>query len=141
MNYAYWKQYDNKNYSFEEAFNIVKADRNIEMRAMKSDSYKEIRIDYDSLVNKNIEDVELPLWAIRDNYWHLYVPDYEMEEKVEVLRDYLEEVYQVDNRFYDVDKMDIGEIFNQFELHVFDDNIRMKILLWLLDNDMIPKRY
>ena len=141
MNYAYWKQFDNKNYSFEEAFNIVKDNKNIEMRAMKPDSYKEIRIDYDSLVNKNIEDVELPLWAIRDNYWHLFVPDYEMEDKVEELRDYLDSIYEVDSRFYDVSKMDIDDIFNQLDDHVLDDQLRMKIIFWLRDNDMIPKRY
>lgn len=139
MDYAYWKEYDNKNYSFEDALKILQENKNMQMRVHQNDSYKEIRIDSNNLP-ENIDDISIPLWAIRDPYWHLYVPDYEMEEKVEVLRDYLEEVYQVDNRFYDVDKMDIGEIFNQFELHVFDDNIRMKILLWLLDNDMIQKR-
>jgi len=139
MDYAYWKEYDNKNYSFEDALKILQENKNMQMRVHQNDSYKEIRIDNNNLP-ENIDDISIPLWAIRDPYWHLYVPDYEMEEKVEVLRDYLEEVYQVDNRFYDVDKMDIGEIFNQFELHVFDDNIRMKILLWLLDNDMIQKR-
>lgn len=141
MEYVYWKQYDNKNYSFEEAFNIIKDNRNVQMRVVKPDSYKEIRIDYDSLSNKNIEDVELPLWAIRDNYWHLYVPDYEKENKVDELRDYLESVYDVDSRFYDVQKMDISEIFSQLDDHVLNDDLRMEIILWLRDNNKIQQKY
>jgi hypothetical protein len=141
MEYAYWKQYDNNNYSFEEAFNIVKNDRNIQMRVIKPDSYKEIRIDYDSLANKNMEDIELPLWAIRDNYWHLYEPDYEMEYKVDELRDYLDSVYDVDSRFYNISKMDISDIFSQLDDNVLDDKLRMEIIFWLRDNNKIKQKY
>ena len=64
-----------------------------------------------------------------------------MENQVNELRDYLDDVYQVDTRFYDINKMTIGQIFDQFDTNVFDDDIRIKILLWLRDNNMIPKRY
>ena len=140
MNYAYWKQYDNKNYSFDNALNIVRKNNEIQMRVRKPNSYNELRIDKDNLPQNN-EDIELPLWAIKDQYWHLYVPDYDMEYKVDELRDYLESVCDVDSRFYDVQKMDILEIFTQLDDHVLTDQLRMEIIFWLRDNNMIPKRY
>lgn len=142
MNYAYWKPYDNKNYSLEEAIKemLKYPQKDIEMRVYKDESYKMIAIDKEHLP-EDLDNLQLPLWAIRDPYWHLYIPDHDTEDKVDELRDYLNEVYQVDSRFYDVDKMDIGEIFDQFEMNVFDDDIRMKILFWLRDNNMIKKLY
>ena len=140
MNYVYWKPYDNKNYSFDDALNIVRKNNEIQMRVRKPNSYNELRIDKDNLP-QNDEDIELPLWAIKDSYWHLYVPNYGMEDKVDELRDYLESVCDVDSRFYDVQKMDILEIFTQLDDHVLTDQLRMEIIFWLRDNDMIPKRY
>ena len=140
MNYVYWKPYDNKNYSFDDALNIVRKNNEIQMRVRKPNSYNELRIDKDNLPQNN-EDIELPLWAIQDQYWHLYVPDYDMEYKVDELRDYLESVCDVDSRFYDVQKMDILEIFTQLDDHVLTDQLRMEIIFWLRDNNMIPKRY
>ena len=140
MNYVYWKPYDNKNYSFDDALNIVRKNNEIQMRVRKPNSYNELRIDKDNLPQNN-EDIELPLWAINDQYWHLYVPDYDMEYKVDELRDYLESVCDVDSRFYDVQKMDILEIFTQLDDHVLTDQLRMEIIFWLRDNNMIPKRY
>lgn len=140
MNYVYWKPYDNKNYSFDDALNIVRKNNEIQMRVRKPNSYNELRIDKDNLPQNN-EDIELPLWAIKDQYWHLYVPDYDMEYKVDELRDYLESVCDVDSRFYDVQKMDILEIFTQLDDHVLTDQLRMEIIFWLRDNNMIPKRY
>jgi len=140
MNYVYWKHYDNKNYSFDDALNIVRKNNEIQMRVRKPNSYNELRIDKDNLPQNN-EDIELPLWAIKDQYWHLYVPDYDMEYKVDELRDYLESVCDVDSRFYDVQKMDILEIFTQLDDHVLTDQLRMEIIFWLRDNNMIPKRY
>jgi hypothetical protein len=140
MNYVYWKPYDNKNYSFDDALNIARKNNEIQMRVRKPNSYNELRIDKDNLPQNN-EDIELPLWAIKDQYWHLYVPDYDMEYKVDELRDYLESVCDVDSRFYDVQKMDILEIFTQLDDHVLTDQLRMEIIFWLRDNNMIPKRY
>ena len=140
MEYVYWKQFDNKNYSFEEALSIIKKNNEIQMRVLKPNSYNEIRIDKDNLP-QNIEDIELPLWAINDQYWHLYVPDYEKEIKVDEIRDYLESVYDVDSRFYDVQKMDISEIFSQLDDHVLNDDLRMEIILWLRDNNKIQQKY
>jgi len=110
------------------------------MRVLKPNSYNEIRIDRDNLP-QNDEDIELPLWAIKDQYWHLYVPDYEKEDKVDELRDYLESVYDVDSRFYDVQKMSISEIFDQLNDHVLNDDLRMEIILWLRDNNKIQEKY
>ena len=142
MKYVYWKQFDNKNYSFEEALSIIKNNNinEIQMRVLKPNSHNEIRIDKDNLP-QNDEDIELPLWAFSDQYWHLYVPDYEMEDKVDKLRDYLESVYDVDSRFYDIRKMDISEIFSQLDDHVLNDDLRMEIIFWLRDNNKIQQKY
>ena len=140
MNYIYWKQFDNNNYSFDDALSIVRENNEIQMRVLKPNSHNEIRIDKDNLP-QNDEDIELPLWAFSDQYWHLYVPDYEMEDKVDELRDYLESVYDVDSRFYDVQKMNISEIFSQLDDHVLNDNLRMEIIFWLRDNNKIQQKY
>ncbi len=140
MDYAYWKPFDNNNYSFEEALKILQEHKDVQMRVWNDDSYKEIRIDRDNLP-KNINDISIPLWAIKDQYWHLYVPDYGKEDEVDKLRDYLESVYEVDSRFYDVQKMDISQIFSQLDDHVLNDDLRMEIILWLRDNNKIKLRY
>ena len=142
MDYTYWKKLDNYNYSFKGAIDIMmdSSQTDIEIRVQKTDSYKEVSINKNNLPN-NLDDISLPMWAINSTSWHIYVPDYDMENKVNELRDYLDDVYQVDTRFYDINKMTIGQIFDQFDTNVFDDDIRIKILLWLRDNNMIPKRY
>ena len=143
MNYAYWKLFDNKNYSLNEAIDMVLNNPNqkdIQMRLRKPNDYKELKFDKDNLP-KNLDDLELPMWAIKDPYWHLYVPDYEMESKVDEVRDYLDDVYEVDSRFWDIHKMDVGQVFNELDNHVLNDELRIKIILWLRDNNMIPNRY
>ena len=139
MQYAYWKPYDNKNYSFDEALKVLQEHKDVQMRVQQNDSYKEIRIDRDSLP-KNINDISIPLWAIKDPYWHLYIPDYDMEEKVEEIRDYFDSIYEVDSRFWDVDKMDISQIFDEIDNHVLNDDLRMEIIIWLRDNNKIKLR-
>lgn len=140
MEYIYWKKFDNNDYSFEDALRILRKNNQIQMRIKQIDSYKEIRIDKDNLPN-NIDDIELPLWAIKKNNWNLYIPDYEMEDIVNDLRYYLDSVYEVDSRFYDINKMDINDIFNQLDDYVFNEKLRMEIILWLRDNKKIKKRY
>ena len=140
MNYIYWKMFDNNNYSFNDALSIVRENNGVQMRVQKPNSYNEIRIDKNNLP-QNDEDIELPLWAIKDQYWHLYVPDYEKEAKVDELRDYLDSVYDVDSRFYDVQKMNISEVFDQLNDHVLNDDLRMEIILWLRDNNKIQEKY
>ena len=139
MEYAYWKPFDNKNYSFEEALKVLQENKDVQMRVHQNDSYKEIRIDRDSLP-KNIDDISIPLWAIKDQYWHLYIPDYDMEEKVEEIRDYFDSIYEVDSRFWDVNKMDVSQIFDEIDNHVLNDDLRMEIILWLRDNNKIKLR-
>ena len=139
MEYAYWKPYDNKNYSFEEALKVIQEHKDVQMRVHQNDSYKEIRIDRDSLP-KNINDISIPLWAIKDPYWHLYIPDYDMEEKVDDIRDYFNSIYEVDSRFWNVDKMDVSQIFDEIDNHVLNDDLRMEIILWLRDNNKIKLR-
>ena len=139
MEYAYWKPYDNKNYSFEEALKVLQENKDVQMRVHQNDSYKEIRIDRDSLP-KNIDDISIPLWAIKDQYWHLYVPDYDMEERVEEIRDYFDSIYEVDSRFWDVNKMNVSQIFDEIDNHVLNDDLRMEIILWLRDNNKIKLR-
>ena len=139
MEYAYWKPFDNKNYSFEEALKVLQENKDVQMRVHQNDSYKEIRIDRDSLP-KNIDDISIPLWAIKDQYWHLYVPDYDMEERVEEIRDYFDSIYEVDSRFWDVNKMDVSQIFDEIDNHVLNDDLRMEIILWLRDNNKIKLR-
>ena len=140
MDYIFWKQFDNLNYSFDEALSIIRQNNDVQMRVQKPNSYSEIRLDKDNLP-QNDEDIELPLWAVKDQYWHLYVPDYENEAKLNELRDYLESVHDVDLRFYDVQKMDVSDIFNQLDDYVLDDQLRMEIIFWLRDNNKIQKKY
>ena len=140
MDYIFWKNFDNLNYSFDEALSIIRQNNDVQMRVQKPNSYSEIRLDKDNLP-QNDEDIELPLWAVKDQYWHLYIPDYENEAKVNELRDYLESVHDVDSRFYDVQKMDVSDIFNQLDDYVLDDPLRMEIIFWLRDNNKIQKKY
>lgn len=143
MKYVYWKPFDNKNYSLNDAIDMVlnNPDRkDIQMRLQKPNDYKELKFDKDNLP-KNLDDLELPMWAINDPYWHLYVPDYEMESKVDEVRDYLDDVYEVDSRFYDIRKMNVGQVFNELDNHVLNDELRMEIILWLRDNNKIKSRW
>lgn len=140
MQYAYWKPYDNKNYSFDEALKVLQEHKDVQMRVRQNDSYKEIRIDRDSLPN-NIDDISIPLWAIKDPYWHLYIPDYDMEEKIQEIRDYFDSIYEVDSRFWDVDKMDVSQIFDEIDNHCLNDELRIEIIHWLRDNNKIKQRY
>lgn len=143
MNYTYWKPFDNKNYSINEAIDMVLNNPNqkdIQMRIKKPNDYKEFKFDKDNLP-KNIDDLELPMWAIKNPDWRLYVPDYEMEAKVEDARDYLDNVYEVDSRFWNIRTMSVDQVFNELDNNVLNDELRIKIILWLRDNNMIPRRH
>ena len=142
MDYAYWKRFNDKNYNILDAINLIKdnSDRkDFQLRNKQEGSWKEVKIDINEV--KNIDDIQLPLWVSKSDKWEIWIPDYDMESKVDDIRDYFDSICEIDTRFWKLSKMDISQIFDEIDNHCLNDELRMEIIYWLRDNNKIKLRY
>ena len=129
----------------DTAFDIVKNQEinDASMRVKDLNGYSYHVIGKNDLPSK-IEEITLPIGLLRSLEWEIVVPDYEMEEKLDELRYWLQ--YEVDNfeldtRFFDIDKMDIGDIWNRIDeqIVIHDEKLAYDIMMWLKETGRLNK--
>lgn len=129
----------------DTSFDIVKNQEinDASMRVKDLNGYSYHVIGKNDLPSK-IEEITLPIGLLRSLEWEIVVPDYEMEEKLDELRYWLQ--YEVDNfeldtRFFDIDKMDIGDIWNRIDeqIVIHDEKLAYDIMMWLKETGRLNK--
>lgn len=110
----YWKKYDNKFYNFEDAYKLWqklwKENKFPAIHVQESDYIQNLTLDETNLPN-NIEELSLPLWAIKSDKWEVFIPDNEKNQKAEEIADWIQDDlnFELDTRFYDESKMRISD--------------------------------
>jgi len=140
----YWKLYNDKFYSFDEAIKLWKElwEKKEFWPAIKvEENYQEIILDAKNIPS-NIDDLEIPLWAIKSNKWQILQPDSEKEQKLEEIENWIlyELDFDLDSRFYDASKMSIDDWWNQLNDHFIDEDIAYDIMIWLKNSKRINKK-
>ena len=129
----------------DTAFDIVKNQEinDASMRVKDLNGYSYHVIGKNDLPSK-IEEITLPIGLLRSLEWEIVVPDYEMEEKLDEPRYWLQ--YEVDNfeldtRFFDIDKMDIGDIWNRIDeqIIIHDEKLAYDIMMLLKETGRLNK--
>ena len=129
----------------DTAFDIVKNQEinDASMRVKDLNGYSYHVIGKNDLPSK-IEEITLPIGLLRSLEWEIVVPDYEMEEKLDELRYWLQ--YEVDNfeldtRFFDIDKMDIGDLWNRIDeqIIIHDEKLAYDIMMLLKETGRLNK--
>ena len=130
---------------FDTAFNIVKNqeinDASMRVKDLKGYSYHVI--GKNDLPSK-IEEITLPVGLLRSLDWEIVVPDYEMEEKLDELRYWLQyevDKFELDTRFFDIYKMSIADLWNRIDeqIVIHDEKLAYDIMMWLKETGRLNK--
>jgi hypothetical protein len=130
---------------FDTAFDIVKNqeinDASMRVKDLKGYSYHVI--GKNDLPSK-IEEITLPVGLLRSLDWEIVVPDYEMEEKLDELRYWLQyevDKFELDTRFFDIYKMSIADLWNRIDEQIVthDEKLAYDIMMWLKETGRLNK--
>jgi hypothetical protein len=130
---------------FDTAFDIVKNqeinDASMRVKDLKGYSYHVI--GKNDLPSK-IEEITLPVGLLRSLEWEIVVPDYEMEEKLDELRYWLQyevDKFELDTRFFDIYKMSIADLWNRIDKQIVthDEKLAYDIMMWLKETGRLNK--
>jgi hypothetical protein len=130
---------------FDTAFDIVKNqeinDASMRVKDLKGYSYHVI--GKNDLPSK-IEEITLPVGLLRSLDWEIVVPDYEMEEKLDELRYWLQyevDKFELDTRFFDIYKMSIADLWNRIDeqIVIHDEKLAYDIMMWLKETGRLNK--
>ena len=130
---------------FDTAFDIVKNqeinDASMRVKDLKGYSYHVI--GKNDLPSK-IEEITLPVGLLRSLDWEIVVPDYEMEEKLDELRYWLQyevDKFELDTRFFDIYKMSISDLWNRIDeqIVIHDEKLAYDIMMWLKETGRLNK--
>jgi hypothetical protein len=91
-----------------------------------------------------IEEITLPVGLLRSLDWEIVVPDYEMEEKLDELRYWLQyevDKFELDTRFFDIYKMSIADLWNRIDeqIVIHDEKLAYDIMMWLKETGRLNK--
>jgi hypothetical protein len=130
---------------FDTAFDIVKNQEINEasMRVKDLKGYLYHVIGKNDLPSK-IEEITLPVGLLRSLDWEIVVPDYEMEEKLDELRYWLQyevDKFELDTRFFDIYKMSIADLWNRIDEQIvtLDEKLAYDIMMWLKETGRLNK--
>ena len=130
---------------FDTAFDIVKNQEinDASMRVKDLNGYSYHVIGKNDLPSK-IEEITLPVGLLRSLDWEIVVPDYEMEEKLDELRYWLQyevDKFELDTRFFDIYKMSISDLWNRIDEQIVthDEKLAYDIMMWLKETGRLNK--
>lgn len=98
--------------------------------------YKDYTI-YDPAKIHNINDEKFSLEQIQSHEWNIIVPDNDMENKLDEIRDMMDDInLDIDSRFYDESRMDISSYWQLFENQFLlnNDDLKYHIMKWYYNN-------
>ena len=140
----YWKKYDNKFYSFEEAYQLWqklwKENKFTAIHVKESEFFGDLTFDGTNLP-EHIEELVLPLWATKSNKWEIFIPDDERNQKAEEIADWIQDDlnFELDTRFYDESKMRISDWWVQLNNQLIDEDVAFDIMMWLKETKRLDK--
>lgn len=136
----YWKLYNDSKYNFDEVIKLWKYlhEKKMFPAIEVEENYQKIHLDEENIPS-NINDIKIPLWAIRSNNWNILIKDFDKIRKLEEIRNYIEYElnYEPDSRFYDENKMDIYDWWQKFDDKFINDDLIYEIIMWLKENKKI----
>ena len=141
----YWKKYDNNFYSFEEAYQLwnklLKENKFPAIHVQESDYSQNLSFDKSNLPD-HIEELSLPLWAIKSDKWEILIPDDERNQKAEEIADWIQDDlnFELDTRFYDESRMKISDWWIQLTDQLIDEDVAFDIMMWLKETKRLNKQ-
>lgn len=83
----------------------------------------------------NLKELKFSLEEINSNDWYLLTTDIEKNLKREVIKDIMDDMnLDIDNRFYNKDRMDITDYWNLFDQQFIDEDLAYNIMMWFYYN-------
>lgn len=139
----YWKKYNNEFYNFEDAYALWQQlfkDKKFPAIHIQESVYKNLTFDETNLP-ANIEELVLPLWAIKNNQWEILIPDDEKNAKAEEIADWIQDDlnFELDTSFYDESKMSISDWWIQLNDQLIDEDVAFDIMMWLKETKRLDK--
>ena len=97
-----------------------------------------IKDEYSNIYDPNekgLNDLKFSIDQIQSNSWSILVLDNEMNLRLAEIRDIMHEInLNIDSRFYNEDKMDIGDYWMLFEGQFIKDELAYHIMKWFYHN-------
>lgn len=140
----YWKKYNNEFYNFEDAYALWKQlleEHNFPAIHVQESAYIQNLIFDKTNLPAHIEELSLPLWAIKSDKWEVLIPDNEKNQKAEEIADWIQDDlnFELDTRFYDESKMTISEWWKQLNDQLIDEDVAFDIMMWLKETKRLDK--
>jgi len=133
----YYKRYNDNYYDFDEAYDIIEKNnlKNVVMRVRNFASPYMVEVSYD-MIKENKKSISIPVWAAKSDKWSLWEPDYEKQNVVNEIADWMQDElkFDLDSRFYNADNMSIDDWWNQLNDHILIEDDCLAIMQWLKEN-------
>jgi len=140
----YWKKYDNKFYSFEEVYQLWqklwKENKFPAIHVQESEYIQNLTFDKTNLP-AHIEELVLPLWAMKSNKWEILIPDDERNQKAEEIAEWiLDDLnFELDTRYWHLDRMTIKDWWLNLNDQLIDEDVAFDIMMWLKESKRLNK--
>ena len=137
----YYKRFSDKEYTFDEAYDIIKESGN-KLLIMKTynkwTEQKEVVVTYEMIENLK-KDISIPVWATKSEHWVILQPDNEKQNKANEIGNWMRDElgFILDTRFYDESNMSILNWWQQLDDHYIDEEIAYDIMKWLKETKRI----
>ena len=140
----YWKKYNNEFYKFEDAYALWQQlweENKFPAIGIKEYEHFHNLIFDASTLPAHIEELSLPLWAIKSDKWEVFIPDNEKNQKAEEIADWIQDDlnFELDTRFYDESKMRISDWWLQLNNQLIDEDVAFDIMMWLKETKRLDK--
>ena len=134
----YYKRYDDKLYSFDEAYDLIEKNelKDVIMRVNnKWANPSQVEVNWD-MINKQKRDISIPVWAVKSDRWELWSPDYEKQQLADDIGDWIEDdlEFELDSRFFDSSNMSISDWWQQLDSYILIEDDYLAIMQWLREN-------
>ena len=134
----YYKRYNDQFYDFDQAYDMIEKNnlKNVVMRVKnKFVSPYMVEVSYD-MIKENKKSISIPVWAAKSDNWSLWEPDYEKQNVVDEIADWMQDElkFDLDSRFYNADNMSIDDWWNQLNDHILIEDDCLAIMRWLMEN-------
>ena len=134
----YYKRYDDKLYSFDEAYDLIEKNelKYVVMRVSnKWANPSQVEVNWD-MINKQKKDISIPVWAVKSDRWELWSPDYEKQQLADDIGDWIEDdlEFELDSRFFDSSNMSISDWWQQLDSYILIEDDYLAIMQWLREN-------
>lgn len=131
----YYKRYTDEFYDFDEAYDMIEKNnlKNVVMRVCnKWVSPFQVEVNWD-MIHEQRKNMAIPVWASKSDRWSLWEPDYEKQNQVDDLGDWIQDDldFDLDSRFWDSENMDAHDWWKQLETNILIEEDYIEIMNFL----------